>query len=166
MATDSEVAKVIGEIFANFSASGAKELTSWRSPEGDPNTIRPLDCVSRLDALLDPSLSEEVVRAGQVVFSDLSQSDDPALTADIVPPLAADPAPLAREIFDCPRNLPNENGSLAPDRTLVRILEHYHSRFGLRLGGEDIPASRKLNYLGGIIHFAKLRSALLDEYGV
>ncbi|HLX36873.1 MAG TPA: hypothetical protein VKR29_03695, partial [Candidatus Binataceae bacterium] len=94
-------------------------------------------------------------------LSDLSE-----LTADVVLALAAYPAPLAREIFGCPDESRTENRSLAPDRMLARILEHYHSRFGVSLGGTEMSPSRKLNYLGGMIHFAKLRSALLTEYGL
>ena len=47
-----------------------------------------------------------------------------------------------------------------------QVSEHFRARFGVSLATADIPARRKLNYLAGMIHFAKLRSILLTEYGV
>jgi len=274
MTADSEVAKFVGEILANLSASGGKKLHSCRSPEDDLSAIQQLDYAAGVRALLDRRRVEEVVSAAQGIFPDLNRRHDPAhiegwlsgnpsrglrkliaqvrnhrdlhfqdtpfdgeglalrgffvdpdgqslkrpliyvntahhpvaaaatlfhevghlvaselfqargsavqfffdidyaghlddlseLTADVVLAVAAYPAPVAREIFGCPAKSRTENRSLTTDRMLARILEHYRTRFGVSLGGADMPASRKLNYLGGMIHFAKLRSALLTEY--
>lgn len=89
------------------------------------------------------------------------------LIADVVLSFAAYPAPVAREIFGSLEKSADDGKTLSfPDQLLARIVEHYRARFGVSLTAPDIPASRKLNYLGGMIHFAKLRSALLAEYGV
>jgi hypothetical protein len=89
------------------------------------------------------------------------------LTADVVLSLAAYPAPIAREIFGSPEKSAAPDKTVPfPDQFLPRIVEHYRAHFGTSLAVADIPAPRKLNYLGGMIHFAKLRSALLTEYGV
>jgi hypothetical protein len=276
MTTDSEVAKFVGEILSTLSASGGKELASWRSPQDDLSAIQQLDYAAGLRALLDQRRLEEVVHAAQDIFPDLNRRHDPAhvegwlsgnpshglhklfaqvrshrnvhfqdtpfdgdglalrgffvdpdgdslkrpliyintahhpvaaaatlfhevghlvaselfearqsavqfffdidyaghlgdlneLTADVVLALAAYPAPVAREIFGCPEGSRTENTPLAPDRMLARILEHYRTRFGVSLGGTDMSPARKLNYLGGMIHFAKLRSALLTEFSL
>jgi hypothetical protein len=276
MTTDSEVAKFVGEILADLSASRVNELDSWRSPQEDLRAIQHLDYASSLRSLLDRRLIEDVVREAQGIFPDLNRRHDPAhlerwlsgnpsqslhklfaqvrshrnvhfqdmpfdgdglalrgffvdpdgqslkrpliyintahhpvaaaatlfhevghlvaselfearrstvqfffdidyaghlgdlseLTADVVLALAAYPAPIAREIFGCPGKCRSAERSLAPDRMLARILEHYRARFGVSLRGADMSVSRKLNYLGGMIHFAKLRSALLTEYGL
>jgi hypothetical protein len=94
-------------------------------------------------------------------------NDVEELTADIVLSLVAYPAPIARQIFKTPWKW----GALAKptelsDEVFSRVGEHFRARFGVSLAAADIPAPRKLNYLAGFIHFAKLRSTLLAEYGV
>jgi hypothetical protein len=99
---------------------------------------------------------------------DLSHLNDmEELTADIVLSLVAYPAPIAREIFRTPWKW----GVLArsselSDEVFSRVGEHFRARFGVSLAAADIRPSRKLNYLAGFIHFAKLRSTLLAEYVV
>jgi hypothetical protein len=89
------------------------------------------------------------------------------LTADVVLSLAAYPAETARKLFGSAGKAdPRTRASHLPDQMLSRISEHYRTHFGVSIVAADIPPSRKLNYLGGMIHFAKLRSALLSEYGV
>jgi len=94
-------------------------------------------------------------------------NDVEELTADIVLCVAAYPAPIARKIFCTPRrwSVLAKTSELS-DQVFSQVSEHFHARFGLNLAAADIPARRKLNYLGGMIHFAKLRSTLLTEYGV
>jgi len=86
------------------------------------------------------------------------------LTADVVLSLAAYPAPVAREIFSTTEKSLLRDPTAFPDQLLARIIEHYRTHFGMNLPAADLPATRKLNYLGGMIHFAKLRAALLTEY--
>jgi hypothetical protein len=89
------------------------------------------------------------------------------LTADVVLCLVAYPAPVAKRIFRTPWKW----GVLAKttefsDQVFLQVSEHFRERFGVSLAAADIPPRRKLNYLAGMIHFAKLRSTLLAEYGV
>ncbi len=89
------------------------------------------------------------------------------LIADVVLCLAAYPVETARKLFGAAGKAdPRSKALHLPDQMLSRISEHYRTRFGVSIVAADIPPSRKLNYLGGMIHFAKLRSALLAEYGV
>jgi hypothetical protein len=98
----------------------------------------------------------------------ISHLDDvDELTADIVLSLAAYPAPIARTIFETPWkwNLLSKTTELS-DQVFSQVSEHFRARFGVSLASANLPARRKLNYLAGMIHFAKLRSTLLAEYGV
>jgi hypothetical protein len=89
------------------------------------------------------------------------------LTADIVLSLMAYPAPVAKKIFGVPWKWGVlANATELSDEVFTQVSEHFRARFGVRLGAADIPPRRKLNYLGGMIHFAKLRAALLAEYRV
>ena len=45
------------------------------------------------------------------------------------------------------------------------VLKHFELRYGLNFG-EPLPSAKKLQYLAALIHFAKLRRALLTEYGI
>jgi hypothetical protein len=89
------------------------------------------------------------------------------LTADIVLSLIAYPAPVAKKIFATPWKwgvLANPNP--LTDEVFVQVSEHFRVRFGVILSTADLPPRRKLNYLAGMIHFAKLRGTLLAEYGI
>jgi hypothetical protein len=94
-----------------------------------------------------------------------SHLDDPVeLSADVLCSLRAYPQPFAREIFASPWRwgLVARTGKL-PEDVFERVFKHVSSRFGLDLGA-PIPARQRLNYLAGMIHYAKLRWALLAEY--
>jgi len=89
------------------------------------------------------------------------------LSADIVLSLIAYPAPIARAIFVEPWNWSALAGTAElSDEVFCQVSEHFRARFGVSLAAANIPARRKLNYLAGMIHFAKLRSTLLAEYGI
>ncbi len=93
-----------------------------------------------------------------------SHLDDPAeLLADSLVALRAYPREFAREIFETPCNwsLVGQTGSL-PGRAFEEV------RMGFKLRGFDfpreLPALQNMHYLIGMIHYAKLRWALLVEY--
>ena len=86
------------------------------------------------------------------------------LAADVVASLAAYPEPLARRMFAAPWDW----GLVAradrlPDRAFARIREHVRKLLGFDFGA-SLPAGQSFNYLTGMIHYAKLRWALLAEY--
>ena len=45
------------------------------------------------------------------------------------------------------------------------MLEYFALRYGLNFS-DPLPSAKKLQYLAALIHFAKLRRALLTEYGI
>jgi hypothetical protein len=94
-------------------------------------------------------------------------ADIEELAADIVLTLVAYPAPIARRIFAQPWNwgVLTKTTELS-DEVFGQVSEYFRCNFGVSLAAAKLPARRKLNYLAGMIHFAKLRSTLLAEYGV
>jgi len=89
------------------------------------------------------------------------------LSANIVLSLVAYPAPIAKTIFGTPWNWRAlATTAELSDLVFCQVSEHFRARFGVSLAAADLSPRRKLNYLAGMIHFAKLRSTLLVEYGV
>lgn len=93
--------------------------------------------------------------------------DDPGeLVADVMVSLAGYPRPVADKIF-------SESGGLGlvastktlTDEAFAEIHAHLKQVYGLDLMA-GISARQRLNYLSGMIHYAKLRWALLAEYDV
>jgi hypothetical protein len=86
------------------------------------------------------------------------------LAADVMVSLAGYPAPTARKIFA----LPWDWGLVAraknlTEAALTEVRGHLKRVYGFDLM-ERIPANQRLHYLSGMIHYAKLRWALLAEY--
>jgi hypothetical protein len=86
------------------------------------------------------------------------------LAADVVVSLGAYPEPLARRLFAVPWDW----GLVAradrlPDRAFARIRKHVRELCGIDFGA-SLPPGQTFNYLTGMIHYAKLRWALLAEY--
>jgi hypothetical protein len=55
---------------------------------------------------------------------------------------------------------------IGSDKAFREVRKLFRARFPVSLFAADLSARRKLNYLAGAIHLAKLRSTLLAEYGV
>lgn len=94
--------------------------------------------------------------------------DDPEeLAADILVSLGVFPEGIARKIFEEPekRKPSRSPAEELRDSVCARVLRYFKSRYGLSFG-EQLPSTRKLQYLAGLIHFAKLRRALLTEYDI
>ena len=86
------------------------------------------------------------------------------LTADVLVSLAVYPEPLARRIFA----MPWEWGLVAradelPDQAFAQIRKHVQ-KFGGTDFGDSLTTGQCFNHLTRMIHYAKLRWALLLEY--
>jgi hypothetical protein len=90
--------------------------------------------------------------------------DPPELAADVVVSLAGYPKAIAQRIFETPWNwgLVARAKNLT-DAALNEVRVHLRQVYGFDLM-ERLPASQRLHYLSGMIHYAKLRWALLAEY--
>jgi hypothetical protein len=88
------------------------------------------------------------------------------LAADAMVSIAGYPKPIARKIFATP----GEWGLVAKakdvtEAALTEVRRHLKEAYGFDVM-EGVPENRKLNYLSGMIHFARLRWALLAEYDI
>ncbi len=92
--------------------------------------------------------------------------DDPEeLAADILVSLGVFPEAIARKVFLKPRKWKQSGSAEPPDSVSAKVLEYFEGKFGLTFDGQ-LPSNKKLHYLAGVIHFAKLRHALLTEYEI
>ena len=93
--------------------------------------------------------------------------DDPEeLAADILVSLGVFPEAIARKIF-LKSGKGSQSGDAAeiPGSVSAKVLKYFEDQFGLTFGAE-LPCTKKLHYLAGLVHFTKLRGALLTEYGI
>jgi hypothetical protein len=90
--------------------------------------------------------------------------NDPAeLAADCLVSLGVFPGKTAREMFEVERKPPARTEAAEPP--FARVRNYLQGRYGLNLDAR-LPAHKKLPYLAGMIHYANLRRALLNEYGI
>jgi hypothetical protein len=91
-----------------------------------------------------------------------SHLDDPVeLTADVLVSLAAYPKSAARKMFS------SEIAAIqkVSGPNLVKLLEYLKTGWGIDFEGPRQPGHH-LIYLAGMVHYAKLRRALLTEYRI
>lgn len=96
-----------------------------------------------------------------------SHLEDPSeLAADVMVSFAGYPEPIARRIFAAPWKwgLVARAKNLT-DTALDEVRGHIRKVYGFDLMAR-IPPHQRLHYLSGMIHYAKLRWALLAEYDV
>jgi len=74
---------------------------------------------------------------------------------------------LVGELFELSWNwgLVAKTGNLT-EEVFANVCEHVQRRFRFNLHAANLPAAQRLNYLAEIIHYAKLRRALLAEYDI
>jgi hypothetical protein len=92
--------------------------------------------------------------------------DDPReLAADILVSLGLYPRKMASQLFGSTRDRETpsagEGANLPP---AAKAVLGTAQRYGLDF--ERLPVQKKLQYQAGLIHFTRLREALLDEYGL
>src|ERR1700730_12495098 len=94
--------------------------------------------------------------------------DDPEeLAADVLVSLGVFPEAIARKIFLKPEKGRQSKPATAEltDSVSTTVLEYFEGLFGLSFGAH-LPSAKKLQYLAAVVHFAKLRRALLTEYDI
>jgi len=92
--------------------------------------------------------------------------DDPEeLAADILVSIGVFPGPIARKILMTPEKAKASQSAVdgLPDSVSAAVLKYMNGHYGLSFSE---PSSLKLQYLAALIHFAKLRRALLAEYDI
>jgi len=95
-------------------------------------------------------------------------NDPEELAADVLVSLGVFPEAIARKIFLSPRKASRSESvrtAELPDSVSASVLKYFEGQFGLSFGAQ-LPSAKKFQYLAGVIHFAKLRRALLTEYDI
>jgi hypothetical protein len=94
-------------------------------------------------------------------------SDPEELAADVLVCIGMYPEASARKIFLKPQNPKPSKSAPAelPDSVATTVLEFMQRRFGLSFNAQ-MNSTKRLQYLAAVIHFAKLRRALLTEYDI
>jgi len=86
------------------------------------------------------------------------------LAADTLVSLGIFPAPIARSLFGVRDPASSEGRERGlPDPTFARLLEYVAGRYGFRFM-QIRGAKKRFHALAALVHYAKLRRALLDEY--
>jgi len=89
---------------------------------------------------------------------------DPAeLAADCLVSLGVFPKATARKMFTVDRRPAERAKPLEP--VFVQVSNYIQNRYGFSMDAR-LPVHKKLPYVAGMIYYANLRKALLDEYGI
>jgi hypothetical protein len=93
--------------------------------------------------------------------------DPEELASDVLVSLGVFPEAIARKIFLKPQKRRQSKIATAelPDSVSTTVLKYFEGRFGLSFGAH-LPSAKKLQYLAAVVHFSKLRRALLTEYDI
>jgi hypothetical protein len=91
--------------------------------------------------------------------------DQEELAADVLVSLGVYPKSVARKLFMNAEKKKTQRSAAEelPGAVSATVLKYFENRYNLSFG-ERLPCTRKLQYLAALIHFAKLRRALLTEY--
>jgi hypothetical protein len=89
------------------------------------------------------------------------------LAADVLVSLGVFPEAVARKTFATSdeKSASKSNADEMPTSVSSAVLKYMGNRFGLNFA-DALPSAKKLQYLAGLVHFAKLRQALLVEYSI
>jgi hypothetical protein len=88
--------------------------------------------------------------------------DPREIAADMLMVLACYPQPAAKRVFGAPRAEVRQTDF---ETLISRVRPYLSSATGFDFS-KEFPALESLHYLAGIVHLAKLRSTLLNEYGI
>jgi len=111
------------------------------------------------------STRNETVQLSRQTGYEAHLCDPRELAADVLVSLGIYPSDLAAKLFDA---APARKIAASADERLespaaAKAVVGAARRYGLDI--ENLPLQKRLQYQAGLIHFAKLRQALLDEYG-
>ena len=88
--------------------------------------------------------------------------DPPELAADIFVSLGIFPQKVARQCFAQTRS---ESGGIGVTSStgIMGAVAHVANKYGFN-GDPSLPQENRVQYLAGVLHYAKLRKALFDEF--
>jgi len=94
-------------------------------------------------------------------------ADPRELFADVFAALSGYPLPAARRLFGGRKWYASQLGSaVGATAAVARVEKHVHRHYPGNLGPDSgLSRARRLYYLGGLVHFSKLRAAVLRVTG-
>jgi hypothetical protein len=110
------------------------------------------------------STRNEMVQMSRQTGYEAHLNDPRELSADVLVSLGLYPRNMASKLFDNTRDrrIPNADQKVKSPSAAKAVLDTAR-RYGLDF--ERLPDRKRLQYQAGLIHFTRLRQALLDEYG-
>ncbi len=93
-------------------------------------------------------------------------SDPRELAADVLVSLGSYPRDMAVKLFESapPRKMHSGVDERRESPTAAKAVGGFARRYGLDL--ESLPVQQRLQYQAGLIHFTRLRQALIEEFGL
>src|SRR5208282_2472187 len=112
------------------------------------------------------STRNETVQLSRQTGYEAHLSDPRELAADVLVSLGIYPCELAAKLFDAApaRKIATSADERAESHATASAMRGLARRYGLDL--ERLRLEQRLQYQAGLVHFTKLRQALLDEYGL
>jgi len=112
------------------------------------------------------STRNESVQLSRQTGYEAHLSDPRELAADVLVSLGAYPRNMAAKLFDAAlaREIATSADERAESHATASAMRGLARRYGLDL--ERLRLEQRLQYQAGLVHFTKLRQALLDEYGL
>jgi len=111
------------------------------------------------------STRNELIQLSRQTGYDAHLNNPRELAADVLVSLGVYPRNIAAKLFEANRDrrIPRAPEGVKSPPTEKAVLGTAH-RYGLDFG--RLPEQKRLQYQAGLIHFTRLRQALLDEYGL
>jgi hypothetical protein len=165
---------------ANFSSAEGLALLGFYVQKS-PGSKRPLICVNtahhqaamsaafahemghHLTSKMFAFRGEEPHLMGYVGYGDHLQ-DPPELAADILVSLGIFPQSVARECFDKETSGLRGGAGKIPTGAMTAVT-YIANKYGFN-ADPSLSRENRLQYLAGVLHYARLREALLHEFGV
>jgi len=88
--------------------------------------------------------------------------DPPELAADVFVSLGIFPQKVARKCFAQTGSESGRNG-IRSSTGIVEAVAHVANKYGFN-GDPSLPQEHRVQYLAGVLHYAKLRKALFEEF--
>jgi len=112
------------------------------------------------------STRDEAVRLSRQTGYLAHLKDPRELAADLLVSLGVYPRNLAAKLFDAAsvRKVSASADKQIESQAATKVVVGTARRYGVDL--ETLPIQKRFQYQAGLIHFSKLRQALLEEYGV
>ena len=111
------------------------------------------------------SIRNDTVQLSRLTGYEAHLCDPRELAADVLVSVAVYPRDMAAKLFDAAsaRKIAVSAGERIKSSAPTKVVVETARRYGVDL--ESLPMQKRLQYRAGLIHFSRLRQALLDEYG-